>query len=93
MSEMLKHIKNDEELLMKIEGVYADFGYPEDMKHLIYYMPLEDQEKNDEYIYLFFYSIIPCSVKSFKMSKYFVWVSVAHLLTSSLPSQADVTPT
>jgi len=47
MREMLKLIKDDEELLEKIEGVYADFGYPEDMKHLIYYMPLEEHEKKE----------------------------------------------
>lgn len=47
MREMLKYIQNDEELLEKIEGVYADFGYPEDMKHLIYYMPLEKSEQKE----------------------------------------------
>src|SRR3990167_763779 len=42
MSEMVKHIADDEELLECIEGVYADFGYPADMSSFIYYMPQEE---------------------------------------------------
>jgi hypothetical protein len=39
MSEMVKQILDIQELLVRVEGVYADFGYPQDMEHLIYYMP------------------------------------------------------
>lgn len=39
MSNMVKKIKNNEKLLEAIEGIYADFGYPEDMTSFIYYMP------------------------------------------------------
>ncbi len=45
MNEMVKHVPNTQDLLIKIEGLYADFGYPEDMKHLIYYMPTEEKIK------------------------------------------------
>jgi hypothetical protein len=41
-NEMVKSITNEEELLERIEGVYADFGYPEDMSSFIYYMPQEE---------------------------------------------------
>lgn len=41
LSEMVKNIKNDEELIYKVEGLCADFGYPDDMKNLIYYMPAD----------------------------------------------------
>ena len=34
----IKKYKNNE-LLYKIEEIYADFSYPEDMRHLIYYIP------------------------------------------------------
>lgn len=40
---MVDQIKNDEELLIKVEGLYADFNYPEDMKTFIYYMPVEKE--------------------------------------------------
>jgi len=46
LSEMAKNIKNDEELLYKIEGVYADFNYPSDMDGFIYYMPIKDSSVN-----------------------------------------------
>lgn len=39
LSEINKHISDARELLQKIEEVYADFGYPEDMNSFIYYMP------------------------------------------------------
>jgi hypothetical protein len=35
-------IQNNEALLIEIEGVYAFFGYPDDMAELIYYMPPKD---------------------------------------------------
>ncbi len=41
IAEMIKSIPNKEELLDYIEGVYADFGYPEDMTPFIYYVPQE----------------------------------------------------
>jgi len=44
MSEMYKNINDHQELLVKIEGVYADFGYPIDMVPFIYYMSSEDPE-------------------------------------------------
>lgn len=31
-----------QKLLEDIEGIYASFGYPQDMEHLIYYMPSAD---------------------------------------------------
>jgi len=43
LSEMVKHISDIEDLLIKVEGIYADFGYPEDMKHFIYYMPVDEE--------------------------------------------------
>ena len=43
MNEMVKHTSNVQDVLVKIEGVYADFGYPEDMKHFIYYMPADEE--------------------------------------------------
>jgi hypothetical protein len=42
LTELLKNVQDPEELLMKVEGVYADFGYPEDMVSFIYYMPPEN---------------------------------------------------
>ena len=36
------------ELLSDIESVYADFGYPEDMDSLIYYMPAVDSNPSPE---------------------------------------------
>jgi len=44
MSEMYTNIKDHDELLVAIDGVYADFGYPVDMVPFIYYMPSEDLE-------------------------------------------------
>lgn len=48
MNEMYKHIKDDEKLLIAIEGVYADFDYPEDMRPMIYYLPTEDGQESLE---------------------------------------------
>jgi len=50
---MIKHISNTQELLIKVEGVYADFEYPEDMQHFIYYMPSNNSEySNREEAYI-----------------------------------------
>ncbi len=46
MNNMLKVSKNDEFLLDEIESIYADFGYPVDMKSLIYYMPTDNNNEN-----------------------------------------------
>ena len=43
MSEMVKNISNSADLLQAIEGVYADFGYPEDMNGFIYYIPIDQR--------------------------------------------------
>lgn len=47
---ILNDIKNRKaetsEILSDIEGVYADFGYPEDMNSFIGYMPVEDADYN-----------------------------------------------
>ena len=40
--KMLQHITDEEKLLESVEGLYSDFGYPEDMSPFIYYMPLEE---------------------------------------------------
>lgn len=48
LNAMVKHIENEEELLYKIEGLYADFGYPIDMKPFIYYMPICRCVDNEE---------------------------------------------
>ncbi len=48
--------ESDNELLVKLENVYADFDYPSDMNGFIYYMPPEDgydpsvhSDKENEY--------------------------------------------
>lgn len=38
----LRKQHDEEDFLRKIEEVYADFGYPEDMSAFIYYMPVND---------------------------------------------------
>lgn len=47
---ILKNITNQtqdtEELLIKIEKVYADFNYPKDMEPFIYYMPADEEVAN-----------------------------------------------
>jgi hypothetical protein len=48
LSDFVKRILNQEELLIKVEGVYADFGYPEDMKSFIYYMPADDTIEEED---------------------------------------------
>lgn len=40
---MAEQIQDAEELLIKAEGLYADFGYPEDMIPFIYYMPADEE--------------------------------------------------
>lgn len=35
--------ESDDELLLKLEKVYADFDYPSDMNEFIYYMPPTDE--------------------------------------------------
>jgi hypothetical protein len=42
ISEIIKHVSEAQELLIKIEGIYVDFGYPEDMRALIYYLPSDE---------------------------------------------------
>ena len=37
-----------QDLLVEIEGVYADFGYPGDMEPFIYYMPSDEGESSQE---------------------------------------------
>lgn len=46
LSYMVDQIQDAEELLIKVEGLYADFGYPEDMKSFIYYMPADEELVN-----------------------------------------------
>lgn len=48
MSEMAKSILDEEKLLISIEGVYADFDYPEDMTEFIYYMPRTENLDNKQ---------------------------------------------
>lgn len=48
ISETIKNISDTQELLIKIEGIYVDFGYPEDMRSLIYYIP-SDEVSNEGY--------------------------------------------
>ena len=48
ISEMINQISDPQELLLRVEGAYADFGYPEDMKHLIYYMPSNEVSNQEE---------------------------------------------
>ncbi|MGI6216396.1 MAG: DUF2247 family protein [Coriobacteriales bacterium] len=40
--------EDDPELFSKIEGVYADFGYPKDMEQCIYYMPVSEGDSTPE---------------------------------------------
>lgn len=40
--DVQRKIKNNEELLEKIENIYADFDYPPDMESFISYMPVQD---------------------------------------------------
>lgn len=42
LNAMVKNITDDQELLETVEGLYADFGYPQDMVPFIYYMPSGD---------------------------------------------------
>lgn len=42
MKNIVQNSKNDAELLERIEEVYADFGYPEDMASFIYYVPVDE---------------------------------------------------
>ena len=42
ISEIIKDVSDVQELLIEIEGIYADFGYPEDMRSLIYYIPSDE---------------------------------------------------
>lgn len=44
LNAMVKNITEDQELLGTVEGLYADFGYPEDMASFIYYMPKSDDD-------------------------------------------------
>ena len=37
-----------QDLLVEIEGVYADFGYPGDMEPFIYYRPSDEGESSQE---------------------------------------------
>lgn len=37
-----------QDLLVEIEGVYADFGYPSDMESFIYYMPSDEGDSSQE---------------------------------------------
>jgi hypothetical protein len=43
LRNIVDQTQDTEELLIKIEGIYADFGYPEDMKSFIYYMPADEE--------------------------------------------------
>ena len=47
LTSLVKKIKDQNELLHRVENVYADFGYPIDMTPFIYYMP----KKNDVVIH------------------------------------------
>lgn len=42
MQEAIKKHADQEQLLVDIERLWADFEYPDDMRHLIYYMPPAD---------------------------------------------------
>lgn len=42
--EIQKNITDNQDLLDKIETVYADFNYPPDMESFISYMPIQDDE-------------------------------------------------
>lgn len=44
LNTMIQNITEKEVLLETIEGLYADFGYPEDMTPFIYYMPVSDDD-------------------------------------------------
>ena len=42
LNNLRNTIRNDGELLEKVEEVYAEFGYPQDMESFISYMPTND---------------------------------------------------
>lgn len=42
ISETIKNVSDVQDLLIKIDGIYVDFGYPEDMISFIYYMPSDE---------------------------------------------------
>lgn len=42
ISETIENVSDVQKLLIKIEGIYADFCYPENMRSIIYYIPSEE---------------------------------------------------
>ena len=50
--------REDENLLEKIESVYSDFGYPQDMESFIYYMPSNEKESSVEKLMANFYAFL-----------------------------------
>jgi hypothetical protein len=48
LMDLVKHVQDKEELFMKIEGVYVEFGRPEDMTPFIYYMPADDTTDKED---------------------------------------------
>ena len=47
LMELIRVVENKDELLVRVEGLYADFGYPVDMVSFIYYMPSDDNHEPD----------------------------------------------
>lgn len=43
LKRALSRQSEPEQLLVEIERVYADFDYPEEMEHLVYYMPAAEE--------------------------------------------------
>ena len=67
-------IKDNKELLEKVEEVYTDFGYPEDMESFIAYMPAKDNydpskhcvEENNKHLVELFYDFLEKEKKNIK---------------------------
>lgn len=52
LSTIVKYIEDEEDLVCKVDEIFADFGYPLDMKPLIYHMPTSHKLKFRDYKFL-----------------------------------------
>lgn len=54
-------------LLVDIERVYADFGYPADMEPFVYYMPAEEENPSPEALLERFRAFLPLEKKRLEL--------------------------
>lgn len=46
--DAINNAADNQTLLMRIDDIYTNFGYPQDMRSLIYYLPSKDELSNQE---------------------------------------------